>query len=153
MKSKSRLLGVTMFALALILLGGCATGKYIPKSNEEFYGTWINEHGTPKKSVSFAGGFKTYVRIGDTDTTFSEGTEVIEKKWKDSEGNVWYKSYGTITAGIGAGMRFQTLSKISKSGMVREWVHSLVIDYDPKNYPPTIDSRDPDFSFFTRVGN
>jgi len=40
MKLGMRPLGALVFALALILLGGCATGKYIPTPNEELYGTW-----------------------------------------------------------------------------------------------------------------
>jgi hypothetical protein len=147
------LLVSAVILLAMIHTAGWTQGKYIPKATEEMYGTWINKHGAPTKSVSFAGGFKNYVVVAGADRIFNEGTEEIESKWKDAEGNLWYKSYGTITSGTWAGMKFQTLLRISKSGTVREWVNSLVIDFDPKSYPPKIDSEDPDYKIFTRASD
>jgi hypothetical protein len=157
MKNRMTVFGATTVLLSLVLLGGCAPRKYVPKAYEECYGTWINEKGFPQKVVIFAGGWGNYVRIADTVATYNEGPEEIEAKWIDSEGNVWYKFFGTITAGQGAGEKFQTLARISKSGTVYERVAAMVAEFSPKNYPTKIDPNSGNsgyyYNYFTRSGN
>ena len=138
---------VVVFALVLILLGGCAPGKYIPKANEECYGTWINEKGYPQKCVLFAGGFKQYVRIADVVPTYSEGTEEIENKWQDAEGNVWYK---LLVTDLPVGEKFQTSAKFSNSGKVYERVYAQVLEFSLKSYPTRIDPKSGTYSIFFR---
>jgi hypothetical protein len=141
---------LVVFALVLILLGGCAPGKYIPKPNEELYGTWINEKAVPQRVVIFAGGFKQYYQIADTVPTYSEGTLEIENKWQDAQGNIWYKSLATDLPG---GEKFQTLVKISKSATVYERVYAEVFEFSPKNYPTRIDPKSGTYDIFFRSAN
>ena len=44
--------------LSVLILGSCGQGKYVPKPDEELYGTWINDGIRYKKLVVFAGGVK-----------------------------------------------------------------------------------------------
>jgi hypothetical protein len=138
---------VVVFALVLILLGGCAPGKYIPKASEECYGTWINEKGYPQKVVLFAGGFKQYVNIADTVATYSEGTNEMENKWQDAEGNIWYRFLVTDLPG---GEKFQALGRVSNSGKVYERVYAQVAEFNPKNYPTRIDPKSYTYSIWFR---
>jgi hypothetical protein len=137
----------------MIPLGVLAQGKYVPKTNEECYGTWTNEKGSLQKVVIFAGGWMNYTLISDTTPTYNEGTEQIETKWIDSESNIWYKFFGTITEGMGEGQKFQTLARISKSGTVYERVTAIVDEFNPKNYPTEVGPSGPNYVFFTRSGN
>ena len=133
--------------LTLILLGGCAPRKYIPRLNEELYGTWTNEKGYPQRVVLFAGGFKQYSRMTDTVPTYSAGTEEIESKWQDAEGNIWYRLYVTDLPG---GEKFQTLAKISKSGTVYERVYNEVAEFSPKSFPAKIDPKSGTYGIWFR---
>ena len=87
MKTRMLFLGALMILLSMIPIGVIAQDKYVPKANEESYGTWTNEKGTPQKAVIFAGGFMNYMLISDTTPTYNEGTQQIESKWQDAEGN------------------------------------------------------------------
>ena len=42
MKAKKMLLIVSAVLLALTQVGGWAQGKYVPKADEELFGTWTN---------------------------------------------------------------------------------------------------------------
>src|SRR5208283_230530 len=103
-----------LFALlALSILGGCATGEYIPKPNEELYGTWINEQNggnifLPQGVVFTADGYKLYCSLSDSNPC-EVGTSWIDSKWTDSEGNIWYRTFGTNTAGVYKGDSWQEL--------------------------------------------
>jgi hypothetical protein len=139
MKPRMMLSGVIL--LALIQIGGWAQGKYVPAPNEMFYGTWTNDKITPQKTVAFPGGWKNYNLISDANPV-EEGTEQIVEKWTDPEGNIWYKSYGTITKGEYIGMKWQSLHKFNKSGTVREYTWAQVFgDFNP-TLPPKIDPTD-----------
>ena len=135
------------FALVLIVLGGCAPGKYVPRPNEEIYGTWINEKGYPQKAMLFAGGFKQYSRAADTLPTYSQGTLEIESRWQDVWGNIWYKQYVTDMPG---GEKFQTLAKVSKSGTVLERVYNSVAEFSPKSFPTSIDPKSGTYAIWFR---
>jgi hypothetical protein len=138
----------------MIVLKTNAQDKYVPKANEELYGTWTNENAStmqPQKSINFPGGYKAYEKITDT-SPFEEGTEQIAEKWTDSEGNVWYKIINVITLGIVPsgpykgydykGWKIQCLQKVSNSGTVREWTWVQVPAFDPSLYPTKIDPTD-----------
>jgi hypothetical protein len=124
-------------ALALVLFWGCVSSKYVPKANEELYGTWTNELISPAKMVTVAGGFKDFESLASPDPV-REGTQQIAGKWKDAEGSIWYQTYDTITAGDGAGLKVQSLFKLSKSGTVLEAVHAIVASLDPHNFPTAV---------------
>jgi hypothetical protein len=150
MKARVTVLGALL--IAMVLLGGSDTGQYVPTANEELYKTWVNESMTPQKTVNFLGGYKDYALISDT-TPSAEGTEQIYSKWTDSDGNVWYKTFGQVTAGNYSGFQFQTLSKISRSGKVREIVVVAPVygAFDDKKYPTTIHTYDPTYRIYNRA--
>ena len=83
--------------ILLLSVVGYAQEKYVPKDNEELFGTWTNEKMQFQKTVNFKGGFKDYVRINDA-TPVGVGIENIAKKWTDSEGNIWIRLLELSTA-------------------------------------------------------
>ncbi|MGD0726410.1 MAG: hypothetical protein ABSB63_12710 [Spirochaetia bacterium] len=150
MKTRTMLFAALVILLALTLLGGCGAGKYVPKPNEEVYGTWINKSISPQKEVDTPDGWKQYGLISDPNPE-SEGTGQITSKWTDSEGNVWYKTLGTVTAGNYKGSKFQTLTKLSKSGTVKESVSLTVEEFDSSGYPTKIDPKEMLYSLYYRT--
>jgi hypothetical protein len=145
--------GMTVFAalsvaVILIVAGGCAPGKYVAKQNEQLYGTWTNQQNvggvlSPQKAVVTVDGNKLYSKISDS-VPSEENTFQIDSKWTDSEGNIWYKIFGTVTMGAYKGARWQELEKLSKSGTV--WERALNAlgasgEFNPQNYPPRIDPK------------
>jgi hypothetical protein len=113
-----------VIAVILIMVAGCAPGKYVAKQNEQLFGTWTNEQNVgsvydPQKVVIAIDGYKLYSKISDS-VPSEENTWQIDSKWTDSEGNIWYKTFGTVTMGTYKGARWQELEKLSKSGTVWE---------------------------------
>jgi hypothetical protein len=110
--------------------------KYVPKANEEIYGTWTNENAPQlqKKTVISPGRFKDYLSVSDT-SPFQEGRLQIAEKWTDSEDTVWYKVLVTVDV---SGYKVQVLHKISKSGTIHEWTALPVREFDPLTYPTQI---------------
>jgi len=111
-------------------------GFYVPKPNEELYGTWVNTTYAPgyygQKWILYDWGY--YEGYEKVDSTFaSPGTFIIVDKWTDSEGNIWYKEYVRNRGYINATFE---LDKISKDGTVWE----LVFGY---NGFPTADKMNP----------
>jgi hypothetical protein len=86
--------GVSLFSLAALLLGAI-TLLSAAGNSEELYKTWINARMQPQKTVNFPGGYKDYLLASDA-TPSAEGNEQILSKWTDSEGDVWYKTFGTL---------------------------------------------------------
>ena len=132
-----------------------AQDKYVSKPNEELYGTWTNSQHDPtwqvQKEVVSADGYKDYAKTIDT-VPLQESTLHIDGKWTDSEGNIWYKLYGTLTSGPYAGYNWQTLEKLSKSGTVRETQRSTAAQYDPAWYPTELKPDDQFYSISYRAG-
>lgn len=151
MKYRGSLLFSCMILLSVMLLGGyCYAQDYVPSAKEELYGTWTNEKQSPQKTVNFTNGFKDFALLSDS-VPVSEGTEKITSKWKDSQGNIWYKTLGTGTGGESKGYKWQTLQKLSKSGKMRELVDVLVGEFDSNSYPTTIDQKDGSYRLFYRA--
>jgi hypothetical protein len=133
--------------LALVLLGGCG-----PNANEEVCGTWINDKVSgdvahPQKFIETSVGYmrlgyKLYSGVSDSGPS-EIGTEKIDSKWTDSEGNIWYKTLGTVTAGQYKGTKFQCLYKISKSATVCEFVYRPIGmgEFNPSQFPKNIPSN------------
>ena len=89
----------------------------------------------------------------------------IDSKWTDSEGNVWYKTFGENSSGIYSGDHWQELDKISKSGVWERELTTLEPEcaatcwrqkqsnaayplvYDPTYYPTKVDPKDTTYSF------
>lgn len=148
MKSRVVFLSVSVISLSVFLLGGCASGKYVPKASEELYGTWtseqaVNDYSHPQKAVVTADGYKHYIKVSDS-VPSEEGTEQINSKWTDTEGSIWYKTFGAATTGQYKGYKYQALVKLSKSGTVQESVFIAIgfEEFDPKKYPTKIDPTD-----------
>jgi hypothetical protein len=150
MRRYALFLSAVLVLFCLVLLGGCGPGKYVAKANEELYGTWVSEGSYPQKSVDFAGGYKDFRLLSDA-APISEGTLDIMAKWKDGEGNVWYRIFGTVTIGGHAGTKYQFLCRISKSGKTRESVNIWpVTSYDPKRFPSDINPKDETYRSLNR---
>jgi hypothetical protein len=148
MKRGILLLAAVVLSLALAL-AGCAKKSFSPSDNEVIYGTWINPSLQVQKNVSFAGGSRDYARLDDANPLMESETE-LEARWVDSEGNTWYKRFGTIIAGQYKGTKWQSLERISKSGEIREWVSKIVTSFAPENYPKVIDPLDPMYNEYRR---
>jgi hypothetical protein len=149
MKTGMTFFGATVILLFLILLGGCGPGKYVPKANEEINGTWTNEKIFPQKVVNTADGWKQYNYMSDP-TPLYEGTGGIASKWRDSEGNIWYKIFSTVTSTAYKGTKSQELDKLSKSGTVWESVSTMVREFNSDSYPTKIDPNDSSYRIYYR---
>lgn len=156
MKGRVLILGTAVILLSIIALGANAQDKYLPKEHEELCGTWTNgQNGGdifhPQKAVIIYDGYKLYSKISDS-VPLEEGTFGIDSKWTDSDGNVWYKTFGTITGKVYKGYRWQEIDKLSKSGTV--WERALnpigVGDFSPGNYPTKIDLNEPFYRILYR---
>ena len=51
---------------------------------------------SPRRFVVAPDGWKPYLKLADT-TPFFETAGQFVRKWTDSEGNVWYRYFGTRT--------------------------------------------------------
>ena len=135
MMSAVKVLLIWSVALFIVPPAAMAQDKYIPKADEEIYGTWINAQLTRapfQKMVIAAGKLKHYLRLSDS-VPYDEATLQIVSRWTDSEGNVWYRTYGAYK-----GYNFQELDKLSDSGTVWEGEFmSLGFNgkYDPELFP------------------
>ena len=92
---------IYIFCLAiLIILGSCATSQNPDKMVfERFCGTWANEAYEPEPGTSKPmfprviinpdGTMLAYQNLHETDYTL-RGSYIVEKRWKDMEGNSFY---------------------------------------------------------------
>ncbi len=150
-------LGATVILSSLILLGGCGPGKYKAKANEQLYGAWINEsYGIvtattyfPQKKIIDSSGYTGYRNITDH-LAVGKGPQEIAKKWTDSEGNIWYNTFGEGSNGDKV-IKWQELDKLSKSGDVMEYVSVWLSDFDSNKYPTKIDPSDPTYHIYNRA--
>lgn len=151
-------LGVLACLLISVLLGGCGPGKYVEKLNEELYGTWINESYsgviskgtyTPQKTVAAPGTYSDYRMLTDHGPGFA-GKEEVTSKWRDSEGNIWYKINMSSSNGDNT-YKWQSLQKISKAAAVREFVVVEVVNFSPSSYPTTVEPSAPNYRIYYRA--
>lgn len=136
---QGRFIVLIVLLVASSIIVSCASS---PQLSEEIYGTWTNDGSNPDvgKCVISSIEWKAYHKISDNNP-FSEGTVRVVTKWTDSEGNIWYKMFLTITGGAGRG-KYQALYKLSKSATVLEGQFGGVADFDanvgfPKKFDPT----------------
>ena len=133
---------ILALVVALMLIG-CASQQYVPKDDEELYGTWLNTDysGVPhtyycqKIVYSFGGGFGAYSFAKDVSTY--PGKFTIVDKWTDSHGNIWYKVSFSITNKAYAG---DALIKISNNVTVLQTFHYSSI---PPRFLTKMDKDDP----------
>lgn len=138
MKSAKVPVSVVLALLPVLFLGSCGQGKYVPKPDEELYGTWINEGIRYQKLVVAAGGVKEYLNVADAEPDM-ETTEKISAKWKDGDGNIWYKTFELFTKGHLRGIKMQYLWKIS-NGSKLELTGVAVKDFNEKSFPADLQS-------------
>lgn len=126
--------GITMLVFAQ--LGGWAQEKYVPKENEELFGRWKDDKVADQQTVYYSAGFKIYFRSTDN-ILLDEATQEIEKKWTDTQGNIWYKTLGLFVGkSPHAGSKFQALYEVDNSKTeLTCWVNT-VYQYDSSKYPP-----------------
>ena len=79
----------------LIIAGSCATQKqtYIPKTNEELYGTWVNTgyDSEEQKFINYNWGYtESFLQATDEYANLPATFHIVDK-WTDSEGIIWYK--------------------------------------------------------------
>lgn len=146
MKAKALFLGAALMMLLALL----PPSEFAQSNEDLFYGTWVNEDAAPQKTVHVPGVFMNYALLSDS-SPFEQGTVQIISSWKDSEGNVWYKTVSTFTTGSGKGTMDQELQKISKSGTVLEYEWTYVGEYNPSKFPSRVDSSDGRYFIYYRA--
>lgn len=136
----------------------CPQETVLPKGAEELYGTWANEknladvfHG--QKVVVTAEGMKIFCKVSDPEPRMVTSWE-ITGKWKDSEGNTWYKTREMSTGGIYQGAKWQSLLKINKAGTVWERATTMLElgSFNAAFYPKTIDPKGVYYRVLYRTG-
>ena len=81
----------------LIVAGSCATQKqaYIPKPNEELYGTWVNTDydgvEEDQKFINYNWGYTESFQLVTDQYVGLQSAFYIMDKWTGSEGIIWYK--------------------------------------------------------------
>ncbi|MEE9580732.1 MAG: hypothetical protein V3V74_05410 [Nitrosomonadaceae bacterium] len=123
---KTRIVTLCIFliimAFTAVEIYGENENFYIPKSNEEIYGTWINEDMITQKLIYYYWGYAEIYREVSQETPTYKFTFTIVEKWSDSKGNVWYKTFNRGNAAIG--IEFW-ITKISNTGTVYESVSNV----------------------------
>jgi len=159
---------VSRLVLGFVLLLGClipilavsfTTRPFFSGTDQSFYGIWINtdyvrdyrhtEAGDCKIIQHPSGAWISYYRVGNT-TPSSAGDRSVIEKWSDYEGNIWYKTTCTNSAGGSGGYRFvhsfYELHRVSGSGEIWEYVSM------PAHlcWPTEIDPNDPEYRIYFR---
>ena len=121
MKARTSLVSIFILVSSLLIVAGsCATQKqaYIPKPNEELYGTWVNTDydgvydESPQKFIHYNWGYtESFGRVTAQHPNFQRVFYIMDK-WTDSEGIIWYKVTWQLRGS--PTMRFY-LVKINKS--------------------------------------
>ena len=133
----------TLFISALCIFLLFYAEKTFSESDEICF-TWVNLKYTsgdpPQKLIlNDDGTFASYISKTSTDA-LKRGTYSIRKKWKDSEGNIWYqiKIQGPLDE------REYELARISNNGNTLEYVFK----YD--EFPVDIKANDTNYRKYTR---
>jgi len=138
MKNMKLISGVVSILIVLAFTLGYAEEEkaYVPKDDEELYGTWVNEDysgglsGSQKRSINPDGTCEIFMKVTDTTLESWKGRFTIIDKWTDSQGSIWYKIHYEITSGP----TDYSLARISSSGSVYEEVNSKA------DYPTEMDT-------------
>jgi len=126
-----------LLVLCFVFLCGCGPSKYAAKADEELYGTWVNDGIKFQKMVVSVGGTKVYLDLADAKPILESQDQIIAK-WKDTEGNIWYKTYASWIAGQLKGTKTQYLWKISSGGSQIDLAGEFVKDFNEKNFPASL---------------
>jgi len=97
MKTRTAVSILILVLVVLIIAGSCATQKqaFVPKTNEELYGTWVNTDydgvDQEQKFINYNWGYTEYFRLVTEQNAAARSTFYIMDKWTGSEGIIWYK--------------------------------------------------------------
>jgi hypothetical protein len=142
---------ICVLAISLFLFFGCAARHYTLKNNEEIFGTWVSDKSNPQKLIMLPNAtWEEYIYQSDVSPTY-KGTYEATEKWKDSEGNIWYKQIVTSTFGLGKSGKSLELDKIDKSGNTWELVYTEIGRFDPNSFPRQIDKKDSSYRVYERA--
>jgi len=138
-----KLLTALILGAALMAFFGNALAEekaYVPKDNEELYGTWVNmdyKTADPPQKLTYKSDGTIYSSIYAESRMLLWKTKFqITAKWKDSEGNIWYKGHWVV---VDTGQEGYSLYKISNSGKTCEYIFAhnecpTKVDTEHRNY-------------------
>jgi len=138
----------------MLFLGAAGPGNAEPESRDEHLGTWTtNREAEFQKVVWDARGFRQYTRASDN-VPLVEGASKVIARWKDAEGNTWFRLLDTVTRGPFRGMVFRVVQEVSRSGREQELVSHLASEpFDPREDFPVMDPFDVDYARYDRAGD
>jgi hypothetical protein len=117
---------------------GTGESVYTATESEELFGTWVNtdykDGMHAQMYIQRLGENERYSSVNDEEPTWTAET-LINQKWTDSNGNIWYKIRWKAGA-MGSGF---SLIKISDSGKTLErvwsqWEHPKALDISDETY-------------------
>ena len=123
--------------------------QYVPKENEEIYGTWTNadyekaSRDVDAKFIIVPDGQEIYATVSSSVKRGILQYTIIDK-WTDSEGNVWYKRH--ISRNY-LEPPWGELDRISNNGTTLEFVFSTQV---PAKCPTKIDPKDWSYLIYYR---
>jgi hypothetical protein len=135
-------LGTTL----MVFFGNAFAGDkaYVPKDNEELYGTWVNmdyKTGVPPQKLTYnSDGIIGSSIYAESRMLMWDTRQQITDKWKDSEGNIWYKGHWVANSGEEG----YSLYKLSYSGKICEYI------FDHNKYPTKIDTEHRNYRIYYR---
>jgi hypothetical protein len=136
-------LATLILAVTLLAFTGNVSADektYVPKDNEEFYGTWVNtEYYLMAQKVVINPDGTWGWTMSASDEPVTKYTYELKEKWTDSKGNIWYKVRLQSQRG-----KDYVLVKLSNSGNTREIV------WDSHEYPMKIDSKNANYRIYYR---
>ena len=128
----------SIFIFTLVSMTGIVTAEekaYVAKENEEICGTWINlgykTGDPPQKQVYKSDGTIDCSIYAESGIVVWQHGYSLTTKWKDSEGNIWYKSR-RLSSG---GEELYQLNKINKIGTTLEY------QFAKDKYPTVLDPK------------
>jgi hypothetical protein len=148
-----RIACVTALLSLTFLVTDCAGKPYVPKGDEMIYGTWTSKTASYHKLVMLPNLTWELFTYESDALPANKGVYQIIDKWRDSEGNTWYKEVVTFTVGQGAGEKLQELDKIDKEGRVWQYDFNNMSRYDPANFPKQIDPKAYNYVIRQRASN
>jgi hypothetical protein len=129
------------FIVAIVVFLGNAVAEekaYVPKDNEELYGTWVNPDckGFPHQKLVIHpdGKIGLFSQQWINEPTFTQSYK-IKDKWTDSEGNICYKVQASHP-----NFESYQLHRISNSGKTMEFMR-LRTDYATEIDPDKLGYR------------
>ncbi len=150
MKREDLFIYASVVLSLFLLLSGCAVWKNNHKIySEECFGVWVNSsyNNNEKRAAKIIYNPDMTWTAYKTDSSFYpgwRGTISVIKKWRDRQGNVWYK---ITTNQIGLDIIVYELWKINKSATIIEGAWG--IEYVPQEINPASGS----YTIYYRYGS